>query len=38
MPIQYQEELTIYYNSQTASRLGITLPEEITSQGVDLAA
>lgn len=37
MPIQYQEELTIYYNSQTATRLGITLPETITSQGVDLA-
>jgi putative ABC transport system substrate-binding protein len=37
MPIEYQENYDISYNSATAKLLGITLPEKIT-KGQDVSS
>ncbi|MBR2801919.1 MAG: ABC transporter substrate-binding protein [Erysipelotrichaceae bacterium] len=37
MPIRYDTTGTVYYNSVTAADIGLTLPESITSVGVDVA-
>lgn len=35
-PVEYLKEISIYYNSDTAEKLGIVLPEEIISKGKDV--
>lgn len=37
MPIEYQEKYDISYNSEAAAELGITLPDDILSEGTDMA-
>ena len=35
-PIGFQEDVDIYYNSQTAQEIGIELPTNILEQGIDV--
>ncbi|WP_283609974.1 ABC transporter substrate-binding protein [Faecalispora anaeroviscerum] len=35
MPIEYQDTLDVYYNSEMAAKLGLVLPESITKNGQD---
>jgi len=37
MPIEFQETMTIYYNSKSAEKMGVTLPERILKEGIDVA-
>ena len=38
MPIRYGSSGTIYYNPRTAENLGITLPDNILTDGIDVTA
>ncbi len=35
--VEYQEEYTVYYNSLTAEKLGVTIPDSILERGTDVA-
>lgn len=37
-PILFTDETDLYYNSDTAKRLGITLPKNVIEEGTDVAA
>ncbi|WOC33118.1 MULTISPECIES: ABC transporter substrate-binding protein [Caproicibacterium] len=38
MPIEYQKQYDVSYNSAVAKQLGVTLPESITEKGKDVSA
>lgn len=38
MPIEYQDTLDIYYNSEAAAQMGLVFPESITKDGMDASA
>lgn len=35
--VEFQLDVTVYYNSVTAEKIGITLPDGITSRGIDIS-
>ena len=37
LKIEFQADSTVYYNSKTVAKLGITLPQSILDRGVDVA-
>ena len=38
MPIEYQDQLDVYYNSEAAAKMGMVLPDSITKNGQDALA
>lgn len=36
LSIEHQEDLAVYYSSATANKMGITIPESISSRGIDV--
>lgn len=38
MPIEYQDQLDIYYNSEAAAKMGMVLPDSVTKNGQDALA
>lgn len=38
MPIEYQDQLDVFYNSEAAAKMGLVLPESITKNGQDALA
>ena len=37
LPVGHQEKIDVFYNSNTAQKIGITLPERILNEGSDVA-
>ncbi len=38
MQVEFQSDITTYYNSLTAEKIGLTLPESILERGIDVSA
>ena len=38
MQVEFQSDITTYYNSLTAEKIGLTLPESIIERGIDVSA
>ena len=38
MPIEYQDQLDVFYNSEAAAKMGMVLPDSITKNGQDALA